>query len=121
MPKRRIKIVLDTRDGTNVEADFKTLYGGSDDNWQWVKRKLDGMDPAKLKELCVKLGGQNPCQLLKLPPCYVFAQLKIDDEAAWWEGLDKGVLTIEAVVHEDYAACYYQQRVKDVPEADQDE
>jgi hypothetical protein len=122
VPKRRVTIVLDTRGGADVEADFKRLYGGSDANWRWLKRKLDAMDPAVLKARCVRIvRGRQPCDLLKLPPCFVFGKLVVNNEAAWSEGLEEGVFTIEAVVHDDYAQAYYRERIERVPEEDQNE
>ncbi len=77
------------------------------------------MDPDELKERCRLLKGQHPCRVIRLPPCYVFGQLDIEDENAWLEGLKEGRFTIEAVVHDEYAQAYYRRQVKGVPEEDQ--
>jgi hypothetical protein len=121
VPRKRIEVVLDARGDANVEAESKELYGVSDSNWDWVKRKLQGMDPDELKARCPLLKGRHPCRVIRLPPCYVFGQLKIEDEDAWREGLQDGLFTIEAVVHDDYARAYYSRQVMGVSEEDQRE
>lgn len=58
---------------------------------------------------------------VEAPALLCLRALQIDDENAWWEGLDDGVFTIEAVVHDDYATAYYREKVKGVSPEDQNE
>lgn len=114
-------MVLDTRGAADVKAESKDLYGVSNSNWNWVKHKLEGMDPDELKERCQLLKGPQPCWVIKLRPLYVFGQLEIKDENAWQEGLKDGLFTIEAVVHHSYAQAYYSHQAEGIPEEDQRE
>lgn len=116
MPKRTIKIFLFPTP-EQVEDDFKNLYGGTDANWNWLRKRLEKIDPDDLKRLCEKL---SLLDLVKLGPCWVFGRLRIENEDDWKNGLEEGLLMVEAVVHEDFATAYYEHRRAGVPESEQD-
>ena len=54
MPKRTIEVYLYPTEAV-VEAEFKSLYGGSDANWNWLRRRLETIDPDELRRRCEKL------------------------------------------------------------------
>ena len=116
MAKIRLEVVPAA--GVDVEREFKELWGGSDANWDWLKRRIYQIDPREIKACCTSLVA---CDVIELPPCYLFGHLKLRDEAAWLKGLAKAMFMVDAVVHEAYKMQYYEARLAAVPSEDQTE
>lgn len=101
-----------------IREAFITRYGGSEEDWSWLQKKLDRTNAADLKDRCEDVGSLH---YLPLSPCNVFGDLVVRNENAWRKGFEPAFFWMRAVVIDDFRRAYFAERFGEVPPSDQEE